>query len=726
MANQASVSFNTESHPVSSSVTASTTVINDHCATRPRVVDLVDTADASSQRKVGTLFDSQVNGMHDETQTEPLDSATYQTPQDLYDPVQKYPRQNVHSRFQGSRCETNLFTLPMEILVMIFDKCHHMDLPLIPLMTVCRTFNEVIKGAPRLWRRILISLGAIPPSLKAGRTMVCSTESFLKTCINRARGSPLEVTFVVGGRDRSSPPAEVRRSRFKVFMSFSENISSLGLTIEPYTSLQVVKDSFLDLFNPSTSFPEISSLVIVSSDLQLALLDVLRPLLDQLERTSTKLKSVSFHEVNQDFILAAREYKFWRRLNSITIHGDDSPLHATAFEGCIDLQSLTMSNELVTHSSSALQPPLRNGLLGISDEIDSDATEGSGSTYLPVHPQRKVVLTKLLSLEIGAVAIHSLQELQAHNLESLVIHSALPQDERQPPLAPHSIHLPSLQVLHVRAWNSEVNSISAPLLRSLSLEISSLERQDADSAVLGIFHGKEGMWTPKSLNINARIHENHYKTLYKRLPTVERLAITLPGKPSEIFYNAIKKRGILQNLISLTVVFPRRPVPSHTNEGPNEDPSSTSAAPSTRIVRYLPLHEHTLTSGNQSQRSGRDTVLNPIIGGINRFETDEGGLIGGDLTQLCLSERVRPSMCEVARVRAQQGLEFSFLCCKYSDEHLEEIYAENNICNGCRRSAYLSRSLAPTDNPANIKVNLGGQTRVVPVGDDHLPTVNRY
>ncbi|CAG7851896.1 SubName: Full=Uncharacterized protein {ECO:0000313/EMBL:CCA72101.1} [Serendipita indica DSM 11827] len=605
-----------------------------------------------------------------------------------------------YRRSMTRRVILTLLALPVEILAIILDEYHLMDLPLTLLMTVCRTMNEVIKTTPRLWRRILISLDSMPPSLKAGSTMACATEKFLQTCIQRARNSPLEATFVVGRIDESSPTPEFRRERFRMLMSRSSQISFLCLIINPDTPLQVIKESFHGLFDDPTAFPALESLMIASAFPVPGLLEVFHPLLDQLERTTVKLRSVYFENVTREFILAAREYRFWRKLRRVTIKGEYSPIHITTFEGCDDLEFLSISSELLVHPSCALNPPLRGGPLGISDsnEMEVEAASGCESQYLPVHPERKVPLTKVQWLRVGAIAMSGLQELQIPNVKFLVIQSALPDSARQTPVPAHSIRLPNLQVFHVAASHSEIIAISAPELHTLCLQVSVLKRADADRVVSSIFHGDEGMWTPKTLSINAPIHDKHYETLYRRLPDLETLTVTLGDKPSETFYKTLKKRGILPHLLRLTLDFYALPTPTPAN-------GASTSTPQMRTVRYGPLTEGELA-----------------LSGSYKFWRGGGGtvstLLGSKPTPPLLSEQVRPAMRDVARVRANQHLEFALLACKYGAEQLEEIYAENNICNACRKSAYLNGRVEPAGTHLNeahpsVKTNVGEEPQSV-------------
>ncbi|CCA72105.1 hypothetical protein PIIN_06041 [Serendipita indica DSM 11827] len=630
--------------------------------------------------------------------------------------------------------------MPVEILAMILDEYHLMDLPLTLLMTVCRALNEVIKNTPRLWRRILISLDSMPPSLKAGSTMACATEKFLQTCIQRAHNSPLEATFVVGRIDESSPTPEFRRARFHMLMSRSSQISFLCLIINPDTPLHIIKNSFHGLFNDSTAFPALESLMIASAFPVPGLLEVFHPLLDQLERTTVKLRSVYFENVTREFILAAREYRFWRKLRRVTIKGEYSPIHVTAFEGCDDLEFLSISSELLVHPSCALNPPLRGGPLGIpefsemevdagskcesqylpvhpepkvpltvpdSSKMEVDAGSGYEGQYLPVHPERKVPLTKVQWLRVGAIAMSGLQELQIPNVKFLVIQSALPDSARQEPVPAHSIRLPNLQVFHVAASHSEITAISAPELHTLCLQVSVLKRADADRVVSSIFHGGEGMWTPKTLSINAPIHDKHYETLYRRLPDLETLTVTLADKPSETFYKTLKKRGILPHLLRLTLDFYALPTPTSAN-------GASTSTPQMRTVRYGPLTEGELAlSGSYKLWRGGGGAMSTLLGGKSAPHP--------------LSEQVRPAMREVARVRSNQRLEFALLACKYGAEHLEEIYAEKNICNTCRKSAYLNGTVGPTSKHpngahTNTKMDARGATHAN--GNDHSATAS--
>ncbi|CAG7851890.1 SubName: Full=Uncharacterized protein {ECO:0000313/EMBL:CCA74919.1} [Serendipita indica DSM 11827] len=601
-----------------------------------------------------------------------------------------HPRRCATAR--ARRASLNLLTMPVEILAMILDEYHLMDLPLTLLMTACRTLNEVIKNTPRLWRRILISLDSMPPSLKAGSTMACATEKFLQTCIQRARNSPLEATLVVGRINESSPTPEFRRARFQMLMSRSSQISFLCLIINPDTPLHVIKDSFHGLFNDSTAFPALESLMITSALPIPGLFEVFHPLLDQLERTTVKLRSLYLGNMTRDFILAAREYKIWRKLRKITIKGNSRPFHVTIFEGCEHLEHLDISNKLLGHPSYALEPPNRGGPLGILDPDDMDVNEMEGCASETIS-QSRVSLRNLRSLRVGEIAMSGLQELHMPKLRHLVIQSALPNEGHLPHLPEHSISLPSLQVLHAVTSHSEINAISAPELHTLCLKVTALKRADADSIVSSIFHGGEGIWTPINLELHAPIHDKQYEEIYRRLPQIETLKVTLTKQPSDTFYKAIKKRGILPNLLRLVVKLEDDLLWSN----------SASTAPQMRTVRHLldggraPMSIHNLHSREDLPSSF--TTQGVTLPWSNTSRSRERNLppisfsnSGYTSTFLPLSERVRPAMVEVVRVRTTQQLPFAFFSCHYAAENLTEIYAENNICHICRQNANPSTS----------------------------------
>ncbi|CAG7851897.1 SubName: Full=Uncharacterized protein {ECO:0000313/EMBL:CCA72102.1} [Serendipita indica DSM 11827] len=576
------------------------------------------------------------------------------------------------STAQGATRMLHLLSLPVEILAMILEEYHMMDLPLSILMLVCRAMNKHVKNTPRLWRRILLSCDTTTPSdLQTGSTIVCTTQSRFETCVKRARTSPLEATFVVESVEESSPTLEFMVDTFQILMSHSQHISLLRIIINPDTPLQVIKESFHGLFDDSTSFPALESLMIASAFPVPGLLDVFHPLLDQLERTTVKLRSVYFEN-----------YKFWRKLRRVTIKGEYSPIHVTAFEGCDDLEFLSISSELLVHSSSALAPPLRHGPLGIRDsnETDFDPTDECKSEYLPVHPKRKVPLTQVQWLRVGAIAMSGLQELQISNVKFLVIRSALPDSAHQAPVPAHSIPLPNLEVFHVGASHSDIIAISAPHMHTLHLEISDLKRAEADRVVSRIFHGKEGMWVPKTLSIDGYIHDKQYAPLYRKLPQIETLTIILGEKPHNTFYKALEKRGMLPNLRHLTIDFD---TPLFTTR-PGwyvDDFPWMSNGPQTRIIRY-PLASDT-TSPEPAQAT--DTMSNWMTIGTNPLESEEDGRGGRRRKFPSMSEQVGPLLHTTALVRANQGLPFASLRCLYRGEYLEVIYVEKNICKNCRK-----------------------------------------
>jgi hypothetical protein len=165
----------------------------------------------------------------------------------------------------------------------------------------------------------------MPASLKTGSTMACQTEKFLERQL--AGNTQLEATLVIGQINTESPDPYSRAKRYRMLLKHSNRISFLCIIINPGTPLNVVIDSFEEIF--IDGFELLESLMIVSAVPLLGLLPAFQGLLRQIELTSTKIGSLYFENLQKDFIMAAQAFRFWRSLRRVTLKGRVNINHCT-------------------------------------------------------------------------------------------------------------------------------------------------------------------------------------------------------------------------------------------------------------------------------------------------------------------------------------------------------------------------------------------------------------
>ncbi|KAG8753670.1 hypothetical protein FRC14_005825 [Serendipita sp. 396] len=465
----------------------------------------------------------------------------------------------------------NLGGMPADVLALIFEQYHLMDQPITPVMSVCKRFYHLIRRLPRLWRRILVSADVMPVSLKKGSTMACSDINLLKNCIKLAANAPLETTFVIGQVPDDNPPSPAARAeRYGLVLEKSSRISFLCIIINPDVPLDMVVQSFVSVFTSSTRFDSLESLMIASAVPLPGLLSAFSNLLTQIEISSTKLTSLYFENVGNEFITAARQHAFWRRLRRLTLKGEHSPLHATAFEACSSLEFCSFSGELLVTPEFAMPPPVTSSI----EPLDAQpmlATIKSKDPHespvvLPADPNREVSLENVKWFRLGALRMSVLRRIPLQNLRFLVIQSALRecagslkeipnQPSEAPPYEPYSLLLPNLETLHVGTTHSQINLLRLPKLRTLHLQIQALQRSSASSILAEIFPSdpsNTNIWRPKSLNLNASVHDKALVGMIEVIGfNLEAMTLTM-DKLSRRLLVALRKRGSLPNLLRLT------------------------------------------------------------------------------------------------------------------------------------------------------------------------------
>ncbi|PVG03726.1 hypothetical protein CPB86DRAFT_778813 [Serendipita vermifera] len=467
------------------------------------------------------------------------------------------------------RVRAALSTLPNELLITIFETLHTMDCPMTPLMQTCKKFDIIIRHSPNLWRRILVSVDSMPPTLQAGSTMACKTEAFLRKSVDCASGTKIEATFVIGQIDDSSVSCQERAERFKILMEKSEQMTFMCIIINPSTPVEVVIDSFKGIFHQKT-FGSLESLMIASALPLKGLYEAFEGFFRALEEHPSKLGSLYFENVSTPFIEAVRQFNWWRRLRRVTLKGEYQPLHATVFEGCKELTFISSSGELIVTPDKALPP--------IPEDPSTGSTAAGMDMVMPTpnghnHPQvvmpidsreldartrsRVEAPPNLQWLRLGGITMSGLSQLNLQAIRFMVIQTTL-RDYPYAPPAPHSIPLPNLEVLHIATTHDAVSAIAAPKLVTLCLQIHALRRNDANEIINSIFDGHEQMMKPENLSLNAPAHSKHVAAMLKKIPELKGLTLTLQELPTAGFYSMLKakKSANLKNLRALTLDFP--------------------------------------------------------------------------------------------------------------------------------------------------------------------------
>jgi hypothetical protein len=331
-----------------------------------------------------------------------------------------------------------------------------------------------------------------------------------------------------------------------MLLKHSKRISFLCIIINPGTPLNVVIDSFEEIF--IDGFESLESLMIASAVPLSGLLPAFQGLLRQIELTSTKLGSLYFENLQKDFIMAARAFRFWRSLRRVTLKGEYQPLHATVYEGSDKLDFLSFTGELLVTPDEALPR--------LSADADSTATVPSSPRLnTPTDdPSRLVELPKLQWLRLGAITMHGLSLLRIPNVRFLVIQTALRDyGSATPPL--HSVMFPELEVLHIAAVHTDIGCIVAPKLQTLCLQVQALKRHDANHIVMTLFDNHDLMWRPRNLSISAPVHDKHLVSVLKRLPGLESLTLTLQDLPKNTLFTALRRPRVVPKLQNLTLDF---------------------------------------------------------------------------------------------------------------------------------------------------------------------------
>ncbi|KAG8820910.1 hypothetical protein FRC17_009987 [Serendipita sp. 399] len=390
---------------------------------------------------------------------------------------------------------------PVELWSMIFEQYVLLDCRVAILLLVCKHWREIAEKTPRLWRRILLSADAIPPSLRAGSVHACGAIETVERIRDRAGASLLELTLVLGPNEESSPPPLARATLFKaVTHTVLHRVTFLCIIVNPRMSLKLMDESLQGVF--AGSLDALESLMIASAHPIGNLYDPLENVIKMIDATSLRLRSIYLENVNRDFITKISALDLWTRACRITIRNEFDAVDATTFERCTRLEFLSFSGELAY----------------------ADANYG-----------RKIDYSNLKWFKVGLISMGTLNKLRLDMLHSLVI-DCIQTDYPLPSPAPHSIVIPELKVLHLATVSPTAAAMAAPKIETVCLNIPTLKSADADSVIKELLNGAEGMLKPKHLTITAPVHDKHLLNSLRHLPDLISLQLDHQVPFSKMFF----------------------------------------------------------------------------------------------------------------------------------------------------------------------------------------------
>jgi hypothetical protein len=365
----------------------------------------------------------------------------------------------------------------------IFEEYLRLDLPVQNLLGVNRQWRTVALETQSLWRRLLLSADAIPGSLRAGSVHACASEIQATRILNRSGIiTKLEVTFVLGPKEAETPTPETRASLFKtVGHTALHRISFLCIIVNPEMTLPLVTASLKDVFKGT--LPALESLMIASAQAIGNLYEPLGALMEIIEESSTKLKSLYLENVNKDFILRASTKTFWTRLVRITIRNEFDSLDASLFSFSPELEFFSFSGELV-------------------------ATPAPFTAHLDSALKTLIEFPELKWLRVSLISMGTLARLHLPKLHTMAI-DCVQGNYPSPAPPPGTLHLPALKVLQIATVNPTIACINAPNLDTLCLSIPALKQADADNVLKAVFDGSDAMMKPKHLTLRGPVHDKH-------------------------------------------------------------------------------------------------------------------------------------------------------------------------------------------------------------------------
>ncbi|KAG8826844.1 hypothetical protein FRC19_007176 [Serendipita sp. 401] len=391
--------------------------------------------------------------------------------------------------------------VPVEIWSMVFEQYVLLDCRVANLLLVCRLWRGIGEQTPRLWRRMLLSADAIPPSLRAGSVHACGEIETVERIRKRAGASLLELTLVLGPNEEQSPSPLVRATLFQsVTHHVLPRVTFLCIIVNPKMSLDLMQESLQGVF--SGTLEALESLMIASAHPIGNLYGPLDPVIQMINASSLRLRSIYLENVNRDFITKVSALDLWTRACRITIRNEFDALDATTFERCTRLEFLSFSGELA---------------------------------YADTNHSRKVDYTNLKWFKVGLISMGTLNKLKLNNLHSLVI-DCIQTDYPNPSPAPHSIVIPELKVLHLATVSPTAAAMAAPKIETVCLNIPTLKSTDADSVIRELLSGAEGMLKPKHLTITAPVHDKHLLNALRHLPDLISLQLDHQVPFSKMFF----------------------------------------------------------------------------------------------------------------------------------------------------------------------------------------------
>jgi len=261
------------------------------------------------------------------------------------------------------------------------------------------------------------------------------------------------------------------------------------------------------------------------------LYDPLNVMMEIIERTSTKLKSLYLENVNKDFIRTASTKDFWTRLNRITIRNEFDSLDATLFSLPPNLEFFSFSGELV-------------------------ATPAPYTAHLDSALRTRIDFLELKWLRVSLISMGTLARLNLPKLHTMAI-DCVQGNYPMPAPPPGTLLLPALKVLQIATVNPTIACINAPALDTLCLSVPALKQADADKVLKEVFSGHDGMMKPKHLTLRGPVHDKHLvvalRILGDRLVSLE-LDYQLPYSKTfwqEMTPSSIPRRGFRSTAASI-------------------------------------------------------------------------------------------------------------------------------------------------------------------------------
>ena len=386
------------------------------------------------------------------------------------------------------------FQLPPKILHLVFKECLRLKLPFQVLFDVSKQWRavalEIQSQLPELLPAAVIP-GLNPLELSNGPIagLVRDDKSDLITHNGMCSKKKLEVEIALE-RKELLPTIEVYIAILlkPIDHAITRNITFLCVIVNHELAPPTIHSPLRDAF--SGTLPCLESLVIASTQAVGNLYESLEPLMEIVEESAVKLKSLCLKNVHQDFITKAGSKSFWERLSSITIKNEFEPFNAMLLNIPPNLEELSIPGELV---ATPILPTTSNFLF-----------------------EQPIRLRNLETLHVGRISMNTLSRFHLPQLQTLTIgsvHKVYPSPS--PSLC--SLLLPSLKVLQIETINPSIACISAPQLETLCLSIPALKQSAANHVLDSIFHGGDEMLRPKRLALGGPVHDKHLISALKSM-----------------------------------------------------------------------------------------------------------------------------------------------------------------------------------------------------------------